>query len=77
MLVLSRNVEETIHIRNKQTGDMTLLKVVRVDRGRVRLGFEAPEHIEILRTKLIEDKAVPQSSMTTVANASGRCRASD
>ena len=47
MLVLSRKVGETIRI-----GDNTSVTVVRIDGGRVVLGFEAPAKVRIMRDEL-------------------------
>lgn len=44
MLVLSRKLGERIYI-----GDSIVVTVVDIDRGKVRLGIEAPRDIEILR----------------------------
>lgn len=47
MLILSRKVEESIVI-----GDNVVVKVISVDRGNVKLGFEAPADTLILRAEL-------------------------
>lgn len=47
MLVLSRKIGEKILIGK----DITLV-VVEVDRGKVRLGFDAPRDVTILREEL-------------------------
>ena len=47
MLVLSRRPNECIRIGNNIT-----IKVLRIDRDRVRLGFDAPMDIPILRAEL-------------------------
>jgi carbon storage regulator len=47
MLVLSRKIGETIHI-----GDEVRLTVVAVQGNRVRLAFEAPPDVVILRGEL-------------------------
>jgi carbon storage regulator len=44
MLVLTRKVEQKIYI-----GDNICLTVVEIDRGKVRLGIEAPRSIAIAR----------------------------
>ncbi|EMH42827.1 carbon storage regulator [Helicobacter pylori] len=49
MLILSRKVNEGIVI-----DDNIHIKVISIDRGSVRLGFEAPESTLILRTELKE-----------------------
>lgn len=47
MLVLSRKVGESIQI-----GDNIFVSVVEVKGGRVRLSFDAPKEIQILREEL-------------------------
>ncbi|AFI05187.1 carbon storage regulator [Helicobacter cetorum] len=49
MLILSRKVNEGIII-----DDNIHIKVISVDRGSVRLGFEAPNNTLILRAELKE-----------------------
>jgi carbon storage regulator len=44
MLVLTRKFGERVYI-----GDDIVITVVEIDRGRVRLGFEAPPHVKIYR----------------------------
>lgn len=47
MLVLSRKAGESIQI-----GSNIRVVVVSVSNGRAKLGFEAPDHIRILRTEV-------------------------
>ena len=47
MLILSRKQDESIVI-----GDDIMIKVVSIDRGSVKLGFEAPPKMLILRAEL-------------------------
>ena len=47
MLVLSRKVQERLRI-----GDEITLVVIRIDATSVRLGIEAPMHVNILRDEL-------------------------
>jgi len=47
MLVLSRKVKEKLRI-----GDEIILTVIRIDATSVRLGIEAPLHVNILREEL-------------------------
>lgn len=51
MLILSRSRGEKVLI-----GDDIVVTVVRVDRGKVRLGFETPEGIEVDRSEIRELK---------------------
>ncbi len=56
MLVLSRNVRETINIGN----DITIT-VVRITGDNVRIGIEAPKDLPILREEL-EPKEVREAA---------------
>ena len=47
MLVLSRRSGESV-----QVGSNIRVVVVSISNGRAKLGFEAPDHIRILRTEL-------------------------
>lgn len=49
MLILSRKPDESIVI-----GDNISIKVISIDRGSVKLGFEAPPNTLILRAELKE-----------------------
>ncbi|MCS7271367.1 MAG: carbon storage regulator [Gemmataceae bacterium] len=48
MLVLSRKLGEKIYI-----GDNICITVVDIDRGKIRLGIEAPREIPIYRQELL------------------------
>lgn len=48
MLILSRKLDESIVI-----GDSITLKVISIDKGSVKLGIDAPSHIRVLRSELI------------------------
>lgn len=48
MLVLSRKVGEKIYI-----GETIVVTVVEVDRGKVRVGIEAPREIPVMRPELL------------------------
>lgn len=52
MLVLTRKVGESILL-----GDDVVVRVVRLDRGSVALGFTAPKHVHILREELVDAAA--------------------
>ena len=47
MLVLTRKVDERIHV-----GDQVTITIVRIGPGCVRIGVDAPPHMEILRGEL-------------------------
>ena len=47
MLVLSRKPSEKIHL-----GDNITVTVVKIGNGKVRLGFEAPDDLPIVRAEL-------------------------
>ncbi|HEV3167928.1 MAG TPA: carbon storage regulator [Isosphaeraceae bacterium] len=48
MLVLSRKCSQSIRI-----GNDVLITVVKIDRGQVRLGIEAPTEVVVLREELV------------------------
>ena len=48
MLVLSRRQNESVQI-----GSTIQVTVLSVSKGRVKLGFDAPDHIRIIRNELI------------------------
>ena len=50
MLVLSRKIGEKIFI-----GDNICITVVDIDRGKIRLGIEAPRDVPIFRQELLPD----------------------
>ena len=52
MLVLSRKLGEKIFI-----GDNICITVVDIDRGKIRLGIEAPSDLTILRGEIVSDIA--------------------
>jgi carbon storage regulator len=50
MLVLTRQIEESVVVGNSEdVAKLIKVTVVSVDGGRVRLGFEAPGEVPILR----------------------------
>ena len=57
MLVLSRKLGEKIYI-----GDNICITVVDIDRGKIRLGIEAPRDVPIYRQELLPLKGQPQDS---------------
>jgi carbon storage regulator len=52
MLVLSRKLGEKIYI-----GDNICITVVDIDRGKIRLGIDAPRNVPIYRQELLPLKA--------------------
>ncbi len=50
MLVLSRKLGEKIYIN-----DNICITVVDIDRGKIRLGIEAPRDVPIFRQELLSD----------------------
>ena len=63
MLVLSRKLGEKIYI-----GDNICITVVDIDRGKIRLGIEAPRDVPIYRQELLPLKGVaaPAANATPV-----------
>lgn len=55
MLILSRKVGESIRI-----GDSITVCVTRIDRGKVRIGIEAPKSERIIRRELESKPAEPE-----------------
>jgi carbon storage regulator len=55
MLVLSRKLGEKIVI-----GDNICITVVDVDRGKIRLGIEAPRSVPVFRQELLADNKLNQ-----------------
>jgi carbon storage regulator len=56
MLVLSRKLGEKIYI-----GDNVCITVVDIDRGKIRLGIEAPRDVPIYRQELLPLKNANES----------------
>lgn len=52
MLVLSRTLGQKIYI-----GDNIVITVTSIDRGKIRLGIEAPSNVPIVREELLEAEA--------------------
>jgi carbon storage regulator len=55
MLVLSRKLGEKIYI-----GDNICITVVDIDRGKIRLGIEAPRSVPIFRQELLSEPHTPK-----------------
>jgi carbon storage regulator len=63
VLVLSRRLDERIFIG--AGADQIVITVVEIDRGRVRLGIQAPRDVPIFREELLETarvKATPEAA---------------
>lgn len=58
MLVLSRKVNERIHV-----GDSIVVTVVRLEGGKVRLGIEAPRDVLVSREELTR-RGHPRTGVT-------------
>jgi carbon storage regulator len=56
MLVLSRKLGEKIYI-----SDNICITVVDIDRGKIRLGIEAPRDVPIFRQELLSDAPAAQA----------------
>jgi carbon storage regulator len=59
MLVLSRKLGEKIFI-----GDNICITVVDIDRGKIRLGIEAPRDVPIYRQELLPLNGAPRADVT-------------
>lgn len=62
MLVLSRKLGEKIYIN-----DNICITVVDIDRGKIRLGIEAPRNVPIFRQELLSDSAAPKADAPVLA----------
>jgi carbon storage regulator len=60
MLVLSRKLGEKIFI-----GDNICITVVDIDRGKIRLGIEAPRDVPIFRQELLPHEQQAQAAAGT------------
>lgn len=54
MLVLSRKPGEKVYI-----GKDIIVTVVEIDRGKIRLGIEAPCEVKIYREELLKNVSIP------------------
>ncbi|WP_027327793.1 carbon storage regulator [Helicobacter pametensis] len=66
MLILSRREEESVVI-----GEDIIIKVVSIDKGSVKLGFEAPPHKVILRSEL-KEAIVKQNQRALILPSGGQ-----
>lgn len=64
MLVLSRKVDERI-----QVGDDVTITIVRIGPVSVRIGIDAPPHMNILRTELADLEAAGGASGAMVTRS--------
>lgn len=64
MLVLSRKLGEKIYI-----GDNICITVVDIDRGKIRLGIEAPRDVPIYRQELLPLKSAPETNVSSGSSA--------
>jgi carbon storage regulator len=64
MLVLSRKLGEKIYI-----SENICITVVDIDRGKIRLGIEAPREVPIFRQELLQnqDKQPPAASTSALS----------
>jgi carbon storage regulator len=62
MLVLSRKLGEKIYIN-----DNICITVVDIDRGKIRLGIEAPRDVPIFRQELLADAPARQADGAVLA----------
>ncbi len=56
-MCLSRKLNETIHITTPQ-GDVIVIQVREIDRGKVMLGIEADRSVTIMRSELLANRKV-------------------
>ncbi len=56
MLVLSRKRNEVIVIYNTNDNSMIEVTITSIEEGKIRLGFDAPQHITIDRKEVYESK---------------------
>ena len=68
MLVLSRKTRETVILRDENGKEIGTVVVVRIGPNNVRLGFEFPKHIGIVRGELTDGE---ENDGETVPSGSG------
>jgi carbon storage regulator len=64
MLVLSRKLGEKIYI-----GENVCITVVDIDRGKIRLGIEAPRDVAIYRQELLPNAQLPRDGQKQEVSA--------
>jgi carbon storage regulator len=52
MLVLQRKVHERLYLRDDATGEEIVIAVTDLDRGRVKIGIDAPKRFTIYRHEI-------------------------
>ncbi len=65
MLVLSRKLGEKIFI-----GENICITVVDIDRGKIRLGIEAPREVSVVRAELVPERQTRSHRSTNQAHIS-------
>lgn len=55
MLILGRREGERIRI-----GDDVTITILSLHRGKVRIGIDAPEEVDVVRTELLDDDGRPK-----------------
>ena len=63
MLILSRKEEESVVI-----GDNIVIKIISIEKGSVKLGFDAPPQMLILRSELKDAVVCENKRATTLLN---------
>ncbi len=66
MLVLSRKLGEKIYI-----GENICITVVDIDRGKIRLGIDAPRNVPIYRQELLPLKGPAEETAASPASSVG------
>jgi len=71
MLVLTRKIGQQVNI-----GDDIVVKVLEIGRDRIRLGFECPIQVRVLRDELFAHEGISGSQKTrrTMPPQSSACR---
>ena len=58
MLVLSRKINEDIILRDKGSGEfLGNIRIIDIRGNKVRLGFDAPDNVVIIRSELEKENA--------------------
>lgn len=63
MLVLSRDIGESMKIVDQETGQTMEIKILRQSGRRLKIGFSGPQKFKVIRDELeTEDQPSPQPS---------------